>query len=69
MEMRRLCPFLLCLLLGPAAIAQISPEKLTGNQLDKSKWSKTGQSIRKALAKDSLNPEARYLLALYYYNP
>jgi len=68
MEMRRLCPFLLCLLLGPAAIAQISPEKLTGNQLDKSKWSKTGQSIRKALAKDSLNPEARYLLALYYYN-
>jgi hypothetical protein len=66
--MRRLFPFLLLLFLGPGSLAQVSPEKLTGHQLDKSKWSKAGQSVRKALAKDSLNPEARYLLALYYYN-
>ncbi|HQQ98875.1 MAG TPA: hypothetical protein PLX35_16500 [Cyclobacteriaceae bacterium] len=66
--MRRLLPFLLFLFLGPGSLAQVSPEKLIGNQLDKSKWLKAGQSIRKALSKDTLNPEARYLLALYYYN-
>jgi hypothetical protein len=66
--MRRLFPFLFCFLLAPVAVAQISPEKLTGNQLDKSKWSRAGQSIRKSLSKDTLNPEARYLLGLYYFN-
>jgi len=46
----------------------MSPEKLLGIQ-ERSRWSKAEKSIRKALAKDSLNPEPAYLLALYYFHP
>ncbi len=47
--------------------AQISPEKLTTGGMDKGKWLKAEHTLRKALAKDSINPEARYLLSLYYF--
>jgi hypothetical protein len=47
-------------------LGQISPEKLINGTVDKGKWQKVEQNIRKSLAKDSLNPEAHYLLSLYY---
>lgn len=52
-----------------SASGQISPEKLINGSVDKGKWPKVEQSIRKALAKDSLNPEPQYLLSLYYFSP
>lgn len=59
-----------CWLLACAPLkAQISPEKFTAGHMDKGKWQKSEQTLRKALAKDTLNAEARYLLALYFYSP
>ena len=45
---------------------QISPEKLLAVQ-ERSKWAKAEKAIRKAQAKDSLNPEPSYLLSLFYF--
>ena len=50
-----------------AALGQISPEKLAIGRMEKGKWQKVEQSLRKSLTRDSLNPEARYLLSLYYF--
>ena len=60
---------LLALLAGLPAIGQISPEKMAQGHMDKGKWLKVEQSIRKAMFKDSLDPEPRYLLSLYYFTP
>lgn len=47
--------------------AQVSPEKLMGT-MERPKWVKTGQALRKAVHKDSLDTEPKYLLALYFLN-
>lgn len=51
-----------------AASGQIAPEKLRAIK-EESRWIKAGQSIRKALGKDSLDPEPAYLMALYFFQP
>lgn len=55
------------LLAGTGAMGQISPEKLAQGKMDRGKWLKVEQSIRKAMFKDSLDPEPQYLLSLYYF--
>lgn len=50
-------------------LGQISPEKLINGTVDKGKWQKVEQNLRKALSKDSMGPEAHYLLSLYYFAP
>ncbi len=60
-------PFILLAVLP--ALGQISPEKLALGRMDKGKWIKVEQSIRKAIFKDSLDSESRYLLSLYYFIP
>lgn len=62
----RIC--LILLILNLPAFGQISPEKLAMGRMEKGKWAKVEQTLRKSLSKDSLNPEARYLLALYFFN-
>ncbi len=64
----RLLLFLVILLSGSGSYAQIAPEKLSAIK-DPSRWTKAGQSIRKAMAKDSLSPEPPYLLALFFFSP
>jgi len=56
------------LLMARHGYAQTTPEKLNAIT-DRSKWSKAEQSIRKSMAKDSLDPEPVYLKALWYFNP
>ncbi len=46
---------------------QTTPEKLNAIT-DRYKWMKAELSIRKARVKDSLSPEAPFLLSLYYFN-
>ena len=60
-------PFILLAVLP--AQGQISPVKLTQGRMDKAKWLKVEQNIRKAMFKDSLDSEPRYLLSLYYFTP
>lgn len=59
----------LLLLVCLPAMGQISPEKLINGSVDKGKWPKVEQGIRKAIAKDSLNPEPPYLLSLFFFSP
>ena len=49
------------------ASGQISPEKLALGRMDRGKWQKVEQSLRKSLTRDSLDPEVHYLLSLYYF--
>lgn len=65
MRMGRYGIFLLLMGCFPAT-GQISPERLINGTVDKGKWPKVDQSIRKAQAKDSLSPEPHYLLSLFY---
>jgi hypothetical protein len=46
---------------------QISPEKLAAGRMDKNKWQKTGQSLRKAISKDSASAETHYLMSLFFF--
>lgn len=52
-----------------SAKAQVDPVRLSSGNVDHGKWEKMGRSIRKALSKDTLNSEARYLMALFCFNP
>src|SRR5262245_53481447 len=52
---------------GHHLYAQTTPEKLAAID-DEGKWRKAEASIRKALAKDSLNPEPPFLLAHFYFS-
>lgn len=49
------------------AAGQVSPEKLNAIT-DRSKWTKAGQSIRKAMVKDTLDPEPVYLMSLFFFH-
>lgn len=55
----------LALLAVQAVWAQTTPEKLHATT-DPSRWNKAAQSIRKAMSKDSLDPEPPFLMAVYY---
>ncbi len=55
----------LCVLSG-SALGQIAPEKLLAIK-EESRWTKAGQSIRKAMVKDTLDPEPPYLMSLYFF--
>ncbi len=64
--MSRLC-FLLLFASAPA-LAQIAPEKVAMDRMEKKgKWPRVEQGFRKSLSKDSINPETRYNLSLYYF--
>lgn len=47
---------------------QISPERLAQQRMQKEKWSKAEQAIKKSLAKDSLGVEANYVYAQWYFS-
>ncbi|MBL7865680.1 MAG: WG repeat-containing protein [Cyclobacteriaceae bacterium] len=64
--MSRLFACLLMVTVVPA-LAQTTPEKLSAIK-ERSKWTKAEQSIRKAMVKDSLNPEPIYLMAVFFLN-
>lgn len=49
-----------------AVCAQTTPEKLHAIT-DPGRWTKAGLSIRKAMVKDSLDPEPPYLMAVYFF--
>lgn len=55
--------FLLCAL---GSQAQMTPEKLFAIK-DPARWNKAGQTIRKAMAKDSIDPQPAYLLSLFFF--
>lgn len=47
--------------------AQISPERLAQTRMEKGKWVKAHYSIKKAIRKDSVNPEAKLVYAQWYF--
>lgn len=47
--------------------AQTTPEKLRAIT-DPARWTKAGQSIRKAMVKDSLDPAPPFLMAVFYFD-
>lgn len=49
--------------------AQISPERSAQTRMNKGKWIKAEQSIKKALRKDSINAEAKLVYAQWYFSP
>lgn len=49
-------------------MGQITPERLAQARLQKGKWVKAHYSIRKAIRKDSINPEAKLVYAQWYFN-
>ncbi len=61
---------ILCLMLAIclSVKGQVNPMKLTSARMESGKWIKLEKSLRKSLAKDTLNPEARYLMSLFYFN-
>jgi hypothetical protein len=54
--------------LPSVVFGQIQPEKLLAIT-DPGKWAKAGTTIRKAMAKDSLDPQPPYLLSLFFFQP
>lgn len=58
--------WLACWCIPSIVCGQIQPEKLVAIT-DAGKWSKTGLAIRKAMVKDSLDPQPPYLLSLYFF--
>lgn len=61
------CSMLLLLLAGSNGLAQTTPGKLAAID-DAGKWRKAELSIRKAMLKDSLNPDPPYLLAVFFFS-
>lgn len=53
---------------GFAVQAQISPEWYAQSRMEKGKWGKAEQSIKKALRKDSLNSEAKFIYAQWFFS-
>ena len=60
---------LIFLLTAPlAAPAQLSPGRQAANRMQKGKWKGAEESLRKAIRKDSLNPEAKFLFSRFYFS-
>src|SRR5258708_34270247 len=47
---------------------QLSPSRQAVNRMQKGKWKGAEESLRKAIRKDTLNPEARFLLSKFYFS-
>ncbi len=60
--------FTLFLIAGYTSLAQTSLEKTALGRIEKKKWQKAEQSLKKSIRKDSLNATARYVFALWYYD-
>jgi tetratricopeptide (TPR) repeat protein len=60
--------FLLLAGISVEAIAQLSPERQAMSRMQKGKWRSARESLQKALRKDSLNAEARFLFAAFYFS-
>ncbi len=64
--------FRICILLLVTSIPAIAQVDFIGQAMGrmekKAKWPKVEQNLRKSLSKDPINPEALYLLALYFFN-
>ncbi len=58
----------LTLVISGPLIAQTSLEKTALGRIEKKKWQKAEQSLKKSIRKDSLNATARYVLALWFYD-
>lgn len=65
-EVRRYI-FFIIVAVGQTTFAQISPERLAQSRLQKGKWAKAEQSIRKSIRKDSINAEAKLVYAEWYF--
>ncbi|MFZ2907082.1 MAG: WG repeat-containing protein [Cyclobacteriaceae bacterium] len=52
-----------------SALAQFTAEHAAMNNLKKGKWEKARAQLSKAMRKDSVNAEARYILAVYFFTP
>lgn len=50
-------------------LAQMSPERSAQARMDKGKWIKAEQSIKKAIGKNPLNAEAKLVYAQWYFSP
>ena len=50
------------------AAAQLSAERQAVNRMQKGKWKGAEESLRKALRKDTLNPEAKLLFSRFYFS-
>ncbi len=51
------------------ALAQLSPERAAQARMAKAKWTKAEQSIKKAIRKDPVNPEAKLVYSQWYFSP
>src|SRR5258706_4595625 len=51
-----------------AGNAQLSPERQAVNRMQKGKWKGAEERLRKAIRKDTLNPEARFLFSRFYFS-
>src|SRR5947209_5629834 len=65
--MRKGLIFLLSFCVSMGAKAQLSTERQAVSRMQKGKWKGAEETLRKSLRKDTLNPEARYLLSIYYF--
>ncbi|HEY5692250.1 MAG TPA: WG repeat-containing protein [Cyclobacteriaceae bacterium] len=59
--------FLFLFLVSLLSEAQISPERAAQARIQKGKWAKAEKSIKKAIRKDSINPEAKFVYAQWYF--
>src|SRR6267378_1247231 len=48
--------------------AQLSPERQAVNRMQKGKWKGAEERLRKAIRKDTLNPEAKFLFSKFYFS-
>ncbi|MBK5278933.1 MAG: WG repeat-containing protein [Bacteroidia bacterium] len=65
----RLSMVLVAMLIGTHCLhAQSSPAQSALNRMAKGKWLKAEQILTKALRKDKLNPEVRYVYSLLFFN-
>ncbi len=67
-SIRGLIPYIFILFSAPV-FSQISPERFAQVRIAKGKWVKAEHSLKKALRKDSINPEAKLVYAQWYFSP
>jgi hypothetical protein len=61
---------IMLLFLGGSAVAQFSsPERVARKSIAKKRWTKAREQLNRAIAKDSINAAAEFLLARYFFHP
>jgi hypothetical protein len=58
----------LCLLCATGHAQFVAPERAAMSSLEKKKWEKSKAQLAKSLRKDTLNPTASYIYALYFFS-